>query len=112
MSGDNGNNDGKLVAAGLGIAVSAVIAGGLLYSVNKSGVNKNESLQLHIIPAPRRFGNAVAASNPTSLQAGSVGNILQATITNTSVYTGSTVLAPYTFKLHASIGDLNVNDAI
>ncbi len=89
------------ILLGLGALVGGVF---FLTRKKKDGGGDGDNLSLVIIPAgiSSMIGAEIGAM-PSSLQAGSKGNIARLTVTNTTVYTGTTVLAPYTFKVHGAV---------
>ncbi|MDO8700537.1 MAG: hypothetical protein Q7J56_02675 [Deltaproteobacteria bacterium] len=96
---------GILALIGIGALVAVVVA------LNKEqagadggGGGGDNSISLVIIPAGMaRVGEGFGAITPVTLQANSVGNTAQVTITNNTVYIGTTVQAPYTFNVKVSI---------
>jgi hypothetical protein len=84
--------------------------GALVYNATKTKAatppGAGATLSLRIVPATRlagRYGRSYPALSPTQLVEGSIGNQLQATVTNTSVYTGTSIKAPYTFDVYVFI---------
>lgn len=92
---------------GLGMLLGVGVLWGAV-SLNKKaaaagGGNSNSGLQLTIIPAHLYAERSFPAVAPATLLAGSNGNTMLVTITNNTVYTGTTTKAPYTFKVHAQL---------
>jgi len=103
----------------LGLALAGIFGIGILgvaLANRKAGATgggtSNSGLTLTIIPAHLYAARSFPAVAPATLLAGSNGNTMQVTITNNTVYTGTTTKAPYTFKLHGQLvayGQIVVN---
>lgn len=69
----------------------------------QEGLGPGGRITLQIIPADGGVGYGGIGAIPTSVMEGSTGNQAVVTVTNTSVYAGSTTKAPYTFGLQLQV---------
>ncbi len=97
---------GNKNAVGILGLVAGIVGLGVLFRSQKAQASGNSgpgSIAIKIIPAAPRVAGRYAAAVGSNLVEGSTGNTALITLTNNTVYTGTTTKAPYTFTLVARI---------